>query len=182
MDIDGIYSPKDMTDILNIGDSTLRKWCIALEEQGYCFSRTENNKRLFTDNDLIVLKHFRQLVQVQNMNINNASILIATKYKDIKGTSFQSENSKNDNRSLNTDFSRLFGEIEHLKELNKQLLLRINEQNEYIFNRLNNMEDRITKRDERLMQVLRETQETQKLIAAATEKKKGFWKKLFKKE
>src|SRR5690606_41940610 len=66
MNFDGVYSPKDMAKILDIGDSTLRKWCIALEENDLFFARTENNKRLFTDQDIVILKTFRDLVQVQD--------------------------------------------------------------------------------------------------------------------
>lgn len=182
MDIDGIYSPKEMTDILNIGDSTLRKWCIALEEQNYFFSRTENNKRLFTDNDLIVLKHFRNLVQVQNMNINNAAALVAAKYIYLKRTASQTENTENDNRSLNADFSRLFDEMEQLKELNRQLLIRLDEQQHYIEQGLTSMQESFSTRDSLLMRAIREQRETRKMIAAAEEEKsKGFWNRLFNK-
>ena len=183
MNLDGVYSPKDMAKILDIGDSTLRKWCIALEENDLFFARTENNKRLFTDQDIVILKTFRDLVQVQNMNIENAAMIVASKYKDIRRTVFRSENSANDERSLPDAYTKIFEEMEQLRELNRQLLLRLDEQQKYIEQRLNRMDEQIERRDELLMQAIREQQETRKLLVAAKEEenKKGFWGRLFKK-
>ncbi|MCP3742792.1 MerR family transcriptional regulator, partial [Rossellomorea sp. BNER] len=70
--------------MLNIGDSTLRKWCISLEEHEYFFSRTDNNRRMFFDKDIIVLKHLRELVQVQFLSLENASKVVTSKYKQEK--------------------------------------------------------------------------------------------------
>lgn len=62
-------SPKEASISLGIGDSTMRKWCLALETNEYFFSRTENTCRVFfeNENDMIVLRHLRQLVQEQNL-------------------------------------------------------------------------------------------------------------------
>ena len=177
MDLDGIYSPKDMADILGIGDSTLRKWCIALEENELFFARTENNKRLFTDQDIVILKNFRDLVKVQNMSIENAAMIVASKYKDIRRTVFRSKNSENGESSLPDAYTKIFEEMEQLRELNRQLLLRLDEQQKYIEQRLNWMDEQIERRDELLMQAIREQQETRKLLAAAKkeESKKRFF-------
>lgn len=39
------YTPKEIILTLDIGDSTLRKWCLALEKKGYLFIRNDQNKR-----------------------------------------------------------------------------------------------------------------------------------------
>lgn len=75
------YSAKDITLSLNIGDSTLRKWCLSLEEHGYTFYRTDQNKRLFTEKDIIVLRHFQQLVKEKNMSMNNAALIVTSKFQ-----------------------------------------------------------------------------------------------------
>jgi di/tripeptidase len=75
------YSAKDITLSLDIGDSTLRKWCLALEENGYIFYRTDQNKRLFTEKDIIVLRHFQQLVKEKNMSMNNASLIVTARFQ-----------------------------------------------------------------------------------------------------
>lgn len=193
---------KEVTNRLNIGDSTLRKWCLALEEHEYTFYRTDQNKRMFTQQDLIVLQHFQKLVQVQNMSMNNASLIVTSKFKKepfSNGTeieqSIHKENSVPALRSDNEVIERLMNYIEqqeehrkHQEEFNKKLLQRLEEQQKYIDERLKHGEEREKMRDEALMKSLRETQETKKLIAAAEEKReeekkeenqKSFWQKLF---
>jgi DNA-binding transcriptional MerR regulator len=165
MNITGIYSPKEITIILEIGDSTLRKWCIALEEEEYFFSRTDNNKRVFTDNDLIVLKHFRNLVKVQNMNMQNAATIVASKYKTAQSTPSPEENNENDERSFGDAYGKVIEEIEQLKDLNRQLLTRLDEQQKYI-------EERLDKRDSLIMESIRESQETKKLLLESAEQQK----------
>ncbi|MGM0875621.1 MAG: DUF3967 domain-containing protein [Bacillota bacterium] len=67
---------------------------------------------------------------------------------------------------------------EQQERFNKVLLDKLDQQQKYI-------EERFNKRDETLIQSLREVQETRKLIAAAKEKeeesKKGFFQRLFSK-
>jgi hypothetical protein len=55
--------------------------------------------------------------------------------------------------------------MEQLKDMNRMLLAKIDEQHEYI-------ESRLDKRDELLMQSLRESQETKKLLLESLEEKK----------
>jgi hypothetical protein len=188
---DGTLTVKDMTNRLNIGDSTLRKWCLSLEEHGYNFYRTDQNKRIFTQQDLIVLQQFQKLVQEKNMSMNNASLVVTAKYKkepfsnetEIEQT-IEQENNVPLLRSDNELFERLLTHIEHQEqrqkqqeEFNKALLKKLDEQQKYI-------EERLNRRDETLIQSLREVQETKKLIATAEEKreeesKKGLFARLF---
>lgn len=78
---DTMYTAKDITLTLDIGDSTLRKWCLSLEEHEYIFYRTDQNKRLFTERDIIVLKHYQHLVKEKNMSMKNAALIVTSKYK-----------------------------------------------------------------------------------------------------
>lgn len=166
------YSPKEVIIDLDIGDSTFRKWCIALEEAGYLFSRTDNNRRVFFDRDHIVLKQFQNLVQVQNMSLQNAAIIIASKYKDEPSDNKNTENTDIALRSGNEVIENLFERIGTLEEqqkelldMNRHLISRLEEQHKYI-------EERLNKRDSILMESIRETQETKKLLIAAEEERK----------
>lgn len=167
-------SPKDVHVSLGIGDSTLRKWCLALEAQDYQFSRTDNNRRVFFENDMAVLRQFRNLVQVQNFSIENAAIIVVSKHKEDASLQTNGENNVPALRDSNEVIGKLLDYIEHQEEFNKQLLKRLDEQQKYI-------EERLDKRDSLLLESIRETQETKKLIAAAQEEqqKKGFFSRLF---
>lgn len=166
------YSPKEVILDLDIGDSTLRKWCIALEEAGYSFSRTNANKRLFFERDLIVLKTFRNLVQVQNMSMQNASIIVASKYKDLPSLKENDENNVTEIGSMMSRLQELTDKMKSLEEQNKELLamnIRVLEQLE---SQQRYIEERMEERDSLLMQSIRETQETKKLLLEAEEKQK----------
>src|SRR5699024_11878833 len=47
----------DLATYLDISNSTLRKWCIELEKQGYTFTKSENGSRayLVRDRDLLLI-------------------------------------------------------------------------------------------------------------------------------
>lgn len=45
---------------LDVGESTLRKYCKALETQGYIFEKGDYGKRIFTESDLIKLKEYKR--------------------------------------------------------------------------------------------------------------------------
>jgi hypothetical protein len=186
------YSAKDISLSLDIGDSTLRKWCLALEEHGYEFYRTDQNKRLFTDKDIIVLKYFQQLVKDKNMSMNNAALIVTSRFKkEVFSNETDVEQLEEEMnivpairpnneliQSLVTKISTLeehqeqFIEMQktfikdliqqhknEMIEANRTLIQRLDEQQTYI-------EERLNKRDELLVESLRETLETKKLLIA----------------
>jgi hypothetical protein len=178
------YSSKDIALSLDIGDSTLRKWCLALEEHEYNFYRTDQNKRLFTEKDIIVLKHFQQLVKEKNMSMNNAALIVTSRFKKSPFSSEteleQLETEMNSVPSVRSDeplIQELLNKIETMEEqqyqlieMNKALFTRLDEQQNYI-------EERMNKRDSDLLQSLRESQETKKLLLEVKEIQESQQKK-----
>jgi DNA-binding transcriptional MerR regulator len=165
-------SSKEVYVSLGIGDSTLRKWALALEANGYIFPRTDNNKRLFFEKDLVVLRHFRNLVQVQNFSIENAALIVTSKFNEEPVPEENSTNSVPALRDSNELIEKLMNHIEQQEVFNQQLLKRLDEQQKYI-------EERLNQRDSMLMDSLRQSQETKQLlleVKEAQEKKprKGF--------
>jgi transposase-like protein len=200
------YWGKDVAKQLGIGRSTLTKWCLALESQGYPFVRGENNSRAFTEQDIFVLQHMKELVQVRSLTLNTAVNVVLSRVDLDKRTGGVHE----ENSLLQTENSHAlqpqeqFGEqgnkgmallFQHMEAMvaeftvMKQELQDIKAQNEYLKEAIRNQEkqqaqieyDRSSKenrRDEQLMSLIRDMQETKKLIAAA-EQKQGWFSKLF---
>lgn len=175
------YSTKEISLTLGIGDSTLRKWCLALEKNGYKFIKNDREQRLFVEGDLVKLRHFQTLVKDHNMQLENASMIVVDRFG--KGAfagrtvSVLAEKQEEDRSLMRSDevISKLLDHVDQQEKFNKELLERLDQQQIYI-------EERLKKRDETLMQSLREVQETKKLIATAAEEKKStFWQRLFKK-
>lgn len=180
------YSANEVIEVIEIGSSTLRKWCLALEEHNYNFVRTDQNKRMFSDKDIVVLKQFKILVKNKNLSINNAAEIISNKYSSDPDEVFSSESEVEHPPEVfsyetmmeqaalfsSQTVEELKTEIEQLKSLNKEVLEAFNEQNKYI-------KEHLEKRDEQLLQALRDSQETKKLLLDHQEKesnkKKGFF-------
>ncbi|WP_270583834.1 MerR family transcriptional regulator [Bacillus smithii] len=187
------YTPKEVSLTLDIGTSTLRKWCLALEENGYHFTRTDTQRRLFVEQDIVALKYFQKLVQGENFSLENAAKVIASKYKT-EASETRTPSVLPENEIEKRDFKRSNEILEELLErakkqeqfnqellrANRELMQRLEDQQKYIDERLNT-------RDQLLMKSLKESMETRKMIAAAKEerekeereKKKGFWSRWF---
>lgn len=182
------YTTKEISELLEIGTSTLRKWCLALEKNENLFLRTDANKRLFTDHDIIILKHFKELVQVGNMPLESASSVVTSRFKKetfSTGTPTVLQENKDKERSLMRSDEVIDDLINHIKlqqehmerqeRFNKDLIDRLDKQQSYIEERLNERDKSLT---ESLRKMQRSHDEIKQLNAAATEKK-GFLAKLF---
>lgn len=179
------YWSRDIANMLGIGTSTLRKYCLLLEEKGYVFLRDDNGRRAFTEHDAVALRKLRDLTDNRGMSLDNAAMIVKETMNrgnddDGKTLSATSDTSglKRPNERHNEVMDKLNSVIEKqetLEAFNKTLLDRLDKQQEYIENSLN-------KRDELLMKALREELETQKQIATASEEKQGFWSRLFGKK
>jgi DNA-binding transcriptional MerR regulator len=67
------YWSKEVSDILQIADSTLRKWCLSLEKNGYEFVRGTNNSRAFVERDVLLLRRMKELIQSKGVTVENAT-------------------------------------------------------------------------------------------------------------
>jgi hypothetical protein len=196
------YSPKEINTTLDIGDSTLRKWCLSLEKNGYAFMRNDHKQRIFVENDVVVLRHFQNLVKHHNMQLENAAKLVVDRFGKgafevgTGGVPAEIEGKQND---LQRDLMRSSEEmtatlLEHVKtqeEFNRSLLQRLDQQenfNRELVQRLEQqqtyIEERLEQRDRKLMESLRESQEVKQqllqiAVAQEEEKKKGFFARLF---
>lgn len=164
-----VYGSSDIADTLKIQESTLRKYCLLLEKVGYEFLKNEHGHRAFFDHDVIVLRKMISLKSSADMTLEEAakSVLAWKNGNDITV-------SDTEEKRYITRYNDLLEEFKSFQEqqmnFNKELIQEIRNQQEYI-------EDRLEQRDRLLMQSMRETLETRKEIAAASEKKWWhFWK------
>ena len=169
-----IYNSGDMAMLLNIQESTLRKYCIMLEEAGYKFHKNELGHRGFLHNDVIALKRLVEIKKHPDMTVKQACNAVVALVQESTVTNHDTTDITTQERH-NERYNELLNEFKEFKiqqeQFNKELLSQLQKQQEYIQNSL-------LERDKNLMQAIRETQETQKLIAAAKEEKlmKKWWK------
>ncbi|MEW9124125.1 MAG: DUF3967 domain-containing protein [Thermotaleaceae bacterium] len=196
------YSPKEIKTTLDIGDSSLRKRCLALEKNGYSFIRNEHKQRVFVENDVVVLRHFQNLVKHHNMQLDNAAKLVVDRFGkgafevgtggvpvEVEGK--QSDLQRDLIRSNEDLMSALLERLKGQDEFNRGLLQRLDQQenfNRELVQRLEQqqvyIEEHLEKRDRKLMESLRESQEVKQqllqiAVAQQEHKKKGFFARLF---
>lgn len=167
-----VYNSNDVATLLKIQESTLRKYCLMLEEAGYKFHKNEFGHRGFLNDDVIALKRLLEIKKHPDMTLKQACNAVVSWLKDKSVTDHDTTDiTKNErhNDSYEELLNRFEAFTEQQENFNKELIEQLKKQQSYI-------ENSLLERDKKLMEALRETQETRKLIAAAEENKKPWWK------
>jgi DNA-binding transcriptional MerR regulator len=187
------YTTKQVADNLGIVTSTLRKWCLMLENEelgNYKIDRNEKDQRVFYDYDVLALREIKRLTTEDGITLENAVKSVGIKLRkqqEITASVMEEEAETSapapDMKRYEEKLDRLLAYIERQDDrfdqqerFNRELLSKLDDQQKYI-------QESLQKRDEQLMIAIRETQETKRLIAAAEEAKpepkKGFFARLF---
>jgi len=74
------YTGKEVARKLGIGASTLRKWSLLLEQQGYWFVRDSQNRREYRQIDVTALERFYRLTKDQLFPQEEAALMIASQH------------------------------------------------------------------------------------------------------
>ncbi|MFC3885053.1 MerR family transcriptional regulator [Bacillus songklensis] len=198
--IEKAYTTKEVSTTLGIGDSTLRKWCLSLEKNEYPFTRNDQNQRLFLEKDLVVLKLFQTMVQTNNFSVENAGMVIASKFKESAfsngtgGVPARREEEQGEKGSSNEVIQKPLDIIQYQeayiqeqREFNQVLLESMREQREFnqaLLERLEKqetyMQEGLHTRDGELTQSIRELQQQLKQLEIQTQEKRKQRKGLFK--
>lgn len=179
------YSTKDIANMTDIAESTVRKYAQLLEGNGYVFNRNISGYRIFTKQDVEVFLEFKNVSKSDN-SVEETANIIASKYT-IKPNTTEDDVSDNMQSGKGVELDMLTDLIKKVDVLtdmnekqtkfNEELLKRLDQQQKYI-------DQRLEVRDQKLIESLRHSQEERQTllqIAAAQEKeqKKGFFARLF---
>ena len=155
------YWNNEVAERLEMGKSTLRRWCLELEKQGYTFTKGEQDSRAFLEQDVLLLEKIKKL-QSEGSKLENAIKQVLSEREQLPLTPVDTP------RSPELDFST---EREKLKQ---ELLQEIKQE---LLGTEQRILERLEKRDQLLIQHVREIQETKRMVAAVQEKKWWeFWK------
>jgi DNA-binding transcriptional MerR regulator len=186
-----VYQTKEVADNLGIVTSTLRKWCLMIENENignYKFERNLKDQRVFYDYDLLALRQIKKLTTEDGILLEDAVKSVADKLraqKEVRDDTKEEAEVSAPLPDMQAKFDKLLEYIERQDErfdqqerFNRELLSKLDEQQHYI-------SESLKKRDEQLLFAIRETQETKRLIASAEEAKpepkKSFFARLFQK-
>ncbi|MBG9517035.1 DNA-binding protein [Bacillus thuringiensis] len=164
-----IYVSKDVAMILKIQESTLRKYCIMLEDQGYHFHKNDHGHRGFMDNDVITLRKLIEIKSHPDMTLKQACNAIMTWVKE-KNVSEVDTNVITENEQHNKQYNELKEMIQQQNEMLKKMAMKMDEQQRYI-------DERLERRDQQLMSAMRKMQEEKHvLLETAATNKKPWWR------
>ncbi|MDM5152628.1 DUF3967 domain-containing protein [Bacillus sp. DX1.1] len=164
-----VYISKDVAMMLKVQESTLWKYCIMLEEAGYPFHKNEHGHRGFLDQDVITLRRLIEIKSHPDMTLKQAcnAVMIWIKEKDV---SEDDTNVITEAEQHNERYNELKEMIQQQNHLLEKLTHKLDAQQRYI-------NEKLEKRDQQLMSVIREIQEEKKiLLETAATKKKPWWK------
>ncbi|WP_410991188.1 DUF3967 domain-containing protein [Bacillus cereus] len=171
--MDQTYWGSEVAKNLGVGASTLRKYCLALEESGYPFERGNNNSRVFYHADVATIERLITAMNKKNVTLEQAVNLAISSVEEYRIATVATENTADTER-----INALTERLERLEQLNLELIRRLDQQSKLLQEIDAQRLIREEQRDIQLMQVLREIQDSKQLIAAS-ERKKSLWNRLF---
>lgn len=144
------YWNKDVARIVGIGESTVRKWCIELEKNGYKFIRGFKDSRAFLQHDLNAMIYFKSLVKDSSYSFSQAAEMVVSKYGGEKhgedktaSVPVENERSKHSIDDLNENLSKLV----KLAEEQVKIITEQNEVNKFLVEELREYKSKIEKQD-----------------------------------
>lgn len=164
------YWSREMADLLQIGGSTLRKWCGVFEAHGYSFLKDDKGKRAFTDHDAIALRHFKDLTMDKGVALDVAAKAVIERFGSGALRTIAVSATPEIERYAGA-IDKLMQHIEHQdrfmqqqEQFNQELVKRLDDQQKYI-------ESYIKDRMDHVDRTLRESTEQKQ------KKRRWFWQK-----
>jgi hypothetical protein len=200
---ENIYGSKEAADLVQVQESTLRKYALILEEVGYHFHKNSSGQRGFYDRDIVALRRMLEINKNPDMTLKRAAhavvstmVQVVETVSDMTDISLQEQFMKryivdmselkevihNQNELIRGLMDRLEEESTARKEMERTLLHRIEEgpkEKSRIIDQdaLKETEKRIM---ERLDKLEREQEEAINLFEEESAAKPSLWKRLFK--
>jgi hypothetical protein len=143
------YWSREVAELLGISDSTLRKYCLLLEQNAYIFLRDDNNRRAFIERDVIALRQFQEMAKSSNMTLEDAALAVISAIKEDETTGIVPSMAPHTSASNHNSqrYDELVGRLQQLIEHN---------QKQEAFNRV--LLDRLEKQEVFIETILKETQ------------------------
>lgn len=158
------YWNHEVAEQLDIGTSTLRKWCLELEENEYVFTKGEQESRAFLKRDIDILMDMKNEIRNKKKSLKDAAKIALEKART-GGVLVEREQEQAP--PVPVEQAQPMFTLDDVRnmvreELQEQAKARENE------------------RDQALMGVMRELQDVKKMIATSQEISKKKWWEFWK--
>lgn len=157
------YWTHEVAEQVEIGESTLRKWCLELEKNGYSFTKGEQESRAFLKQDIDVLVHMKDEIRGRKKSIKDGAIIAIDKQRT--GVVLVEQDQSQASPVLSEQVHPMFT-LEDVRNMVREELQERDKARE-------------NERDKALMEVMRELQDVKKMIAATQDHHKEIKKKWY---
>lgn len=162
-----LLSSKDVAKKLGISYDLLRKYNTVFYEVGHTFPK-EKNQVMYRSVDILMLQEFLKLRAQTKHSVKECAEIVVNGKTSSQGN--QSSQQLIKDLAKEPIIQNTLERIEQLEQHKKQYEEQLETMKKYI-------DTKLEERDRQLMELVRDTQETKKMIAAAKEKKWWqFWK------
>jgi DNA-binding transcriptional MerR regulator len=191
------YSPSDLIAMLDLKESTLRKYAYDLEKAGWKFGKNELGHRQYSERDIMAIRRLIAAKKNTSMTFEQAAKeLVSVLKSEELAVPAKTNGPANDQQNDIAELKELVNkQTEVIKALSERLTERDQYIEKYIQKSFEEQDKRLSERDTMLLERLemieerkREQAESIKYIAAAkeeleaelkTKQKKGFIARLF---
>jgi DNA-binding transcriptional MerR regulator len=176
---DMIMSPGDVATLLDIKESTLRKYALILKDAGYHFNVNAKGQRWYYNKDVIAIKKLIEIKQNPDMTLEQAANAVVSWYNQSNVSLVITENEDNKDQH-NDDITELKEMITQQNIMFQEVFKRMDQQQKYFEERMKQEQ-----KDREMLYSLKESMLEQKQIqlqiaaAQEEEQKKGFFARLF---
>lgn len=174
--MEDLFQVRDVEKRTGIHSELIREYTRALELNGYIIARTPQGTRKYTQDDMNILKELYVEKLKNPGNVNEVAAFVIQRYK--ANTPAPPKDVNVAIMEQNQKFEEFMDRMHILAEqnievitLNKNLLDRHKEQEEKIEELMDDIERRANKRDEQLIKLIRDLQESKRQVAASQNKK-----------
>ena len=156
------YWTSEVATMLDVQPITVRTWALKFEELGFSFPRDTNDKRAFSQEHVSMFRYLQSMTQKKKLKLDRAVEVTIERFTQGEPppentiTGLVSESEKN---AIEPRFHRVFetqqallDRLERQEDTQQKILAALEAQNE----RLHRNEEAQERRDQQLMQTLRE--------------------------
>lgn len=167
------YLTSEVSDMLGMANTTIRKYSQSLESKGYSFLKGQGTgsrqARLYTDKDVTVLRYLKEIREETNITVERATSLVVERFGRGATQSMLPEK-----RSNNNELEQYVQQYQDLQEtVNKQSELLF-KQNELILNLTERLEHQEEYLSEQINQKINEANKSNRQISGPREEKENM--------
>lgn len=172
------YSASEFAEKIDIHNSKLRRWSIELAKLGYEVMKDGSGRRIYLKSDIGTFTKLKDYIENKKMSAEESYLAVANMFRDYR-YSFKRDSLNETKQGEKELVSISKSDLEEMiqaftKQTEHAVQQAVKETEQRIMDTLNN-------RDTAIVNSLKQSLETQKLLAAAedTSSKKGIWSRLF---